>query len=86
MGERHDDTAILVELRYLRAGVDGINARLDGLNGRVRENEIDIAVLQDRAAQTKSEARASAAKWGAGLGAFVAALVAGLTQLFGGAK
>lgn len=81
MGEGHDE-AVLVELRYLRAGVDGINARLDVLNGRVRLAEKDIAVLSDRATQHTHAARGSGAKWGAAVGAGVAALIAGLAQLW----
>lgn len=37
---------ILVHLEYLREGMDGVNARLDVQNGRVRTAERAIAVLQ----------------------------------------
>lgn len=77
---------VLVHLEYLRDGVDGINARLDALNGRTRRTEQDIAVLKDRAdegVRALASAKASGAKWGAGLGALLAALIAGLMSAFG---
>lgn len=77
---------VLIHLEYLREGVDGINARLDALNGRTRQTEMDIAVLRDRADGSEravAAAKASGAKWGAGLGALLAALIAGLMSAFG---
>lgn len=47
------DTSTVVHLLYIRAAVDGVNKRLDDLNGRTRENEEDIAVLKDRSADAK---------------------------------
>lgn len=73
---------VLVHLEYLRERMDGVIERLDKQNGKLERHGQDIAVLQDRA----SEARNSGAKWGAGVGAGAAALVAGLWQVFGGSK
>lgn len=36
------------QFQTLQKGIDGIHARLDKLNGRVGENEQEIAVLKDR--------------------------------------
>ena len=33
----------------LEAGFQGTHARLDALNGRTRQNELDLAILKDRA-------------------------------------
>lgn len=78
--------SITVHLEYLRDGVDGINSRLDTLNGRTRLLETDLAVLKDRTdenRQAAAQAKVSGAKWGAGLGAMLAALIAGLMSFFG---
>jgi hypothetical protein len=77
---------ILTHIEYIRDGIDGINARLDALNGRTRKVEQDVAVLHDRADQavaSLSANKATAVKWGAGFGAAIAALIAGLSQAFG---
>ena len=37
--------------RYIDKRADGMDQRLDVLNGRTRQAEIDIAVLQDRTPQ-----------------------------------
>lgn len=42
-----DHAADRIEAR-MRDGFDGINARLDALNGRVRKNETALAILEDR--------------------------------------
>jgi hypothetical protein len=42
-----DHAADRLEAR-MRDGFDGINARLDALNGRTRKNETAIAILEDR--------------------------------------
>lgn len=42
--------------QMLRTGFDGVYARLDVLNGRTRENEKDIAVLQDRSDRAERQA------------------------------
>jgi type II secretory pathway component GspD/PulD (secretin) len=70
---------ILVHLEYLRAGQDETNAHLKELNGRVSRVEIRAAVLEAKS----DDAKASGAKWGAGVGAAIAAIIAGLSQLFG---
>lgn len=49
-------------MQLLQKGQEGISARLDVLNGRTRENELAIAVLQDR-----SEGKRGAL-WGGGVG------------------
>ena len=77
---------IFTHLEYIRDGIDGINERLDALNGRTRKVEQDVAVLHDRAEQgteATAAAKASAIKWGAGIGAALSALFAGLSQLSG---
>lgn len=58
-------------------GFDGMNTRLDKLNGRVGTTEQDVAVLKDRAAHTESRAdeaadtahsaRGSARWWSVGI-------------------
>ena len=73
---------VLVHLEYLRERVDVAIERLDTQNGSIQRHATAIAILQDRA----DESRNSGAKWGAGVGAGVAALVAGLWQLLGGGK
>lgn len=77
---------IIVHLEYLKEGIDGVHKRLDLLNGRTRQVEQDVAVLHDRADQASAASaanKAAAIKWGAGLGAALSALVAGLAQAFG---
>ena len=69
---------ILVHLEYLRAGQDEMNLHLKELNGRVRDVETRTTVLETRA----NESKAAGAKWGAGVGAAIAALIAGLSQVF----
>ena len=60
---------------------DRIVERLDRINGRLRETETRVAVLEDREARELSAARASAGRWGAG----IAAIVSGaMTYLIGG--
>lgn len=81
-----DTKEILIHLEYLKAGVDAIGDRLDTLNGRTRKVEQDVAVLHDRADQSVAATaanKATAIKWGAGVGAALSALVAGLSQAFG---
>lgn len=80
----------------LRERVDGVNARLDVLNGRTRTSELAIAVLNDRseraesiasaaAADAKSQARETGWKWGGGAGAAIGgAIVAAWKLLSGG--
>ncbi len=80
--------------RLLRDDVKGVHTRLDVLNGRTRAVETEVAVLKDRADQhaelaqqtavVAAASKASAMKWGAGIGAAMAALIAGLTQALGG--
>ena len=44
-----DHEAILVELRYIREDIGEIKTGLANINGRVRENEKDVARLQVKA-------------------------------------
>ena len=81
MTERNTET-ILVHLEYIRASVDGVNIRLDALNGRTRANEQAIAVLDDRADDSRSAAR----KWGLTAGGIGTAIAAALAYFFGGTK
>lgn len=39
---------VLVHLQYIKAGVDGMQNHLQLLNGRTRDNELDIATLKER--------------------------------------
>jgi len=62
--ERDEFTAALYELRRaIDRGFDGTNQRLDTLNGKVYRHESDIAVLQDRADQSR-DGHARYAGWG----------------------
>ena len=81
MTER-DTEAIFVHLTYIRGTVDGINTRLDALNGRTRATEQAVAVLEDRA----DEGRSAGRKWGLTAGAIGTAIAAALAYLFGGTK
>ena len=76
---------LLVHLEYLRAAVDGVNERLDILNGRTRKLETDVAILHDRADRVTEIARDSkhrAVRLGAALGAGIAAVISGVAQYF----
>lgn len=76
---------IRVHLEYIRDGIDGINERLDALNGRTRKTETAIAVLQDRTTDTRA-AKVAGSKYGAAIGAAVSAIVSGLLAAYGGSK
>ena len=71
---------ITTHLQYIRQAVDGVNARLDKLNGRVQTAETKVAILEDRATETRQEARdagrRSAIKWASGVGATLAVVEA----------
>lgn len=66
MSERSEDNKdpVLVHLSYIKDAVDGVNARLDILNGRQRTAEQDIAVLKDRSEEAKTTSRNQGAVWG----------------------
>lgn len=68
-------------MERLEGGFTDLNDRLDALNGRTRQAERDIAVLQDRT----TEARNAGAKWGAGVGGIMAAL-SWLSQWMGSSR
>lgn len=70
MREQHRD--LRVDLQH---GLHAIEEQLRILNGRVRTAEAHIAVLQDRSQTMVQGTRATAAKWGAGVGALLAALL-----------
>ena len=63
----------LTHVNYIRADLTEVNIRLDALNGRTRQTERKIAVLEDRAeticTEAKSAGRLTAGKWGAGIAA-----------------
>jgi hypothetical protein len=61
----------------IRDGFAGTHARLDALNGRVRENETAIAVLEDRGT------RDPAARWGAGIAIAAGVAWEGVKRMFG---
>ena len=60
---------------------DRIVERLDRINGRLRETETRVAVLEDRETRELSAARGSASKWGAGIAAIVSGAI---SVLWGG--
>lgn len=43
------------QFQTLQKGIDGIHARLDRMNGRVSENEQEIAVLKDRSDRAEKQ-------------------------------
>ena len=55
--------------------------RLDRINGRLRETETRVAVLEDRAGREIYAARAAASRWGAAMAAVVSGAV---SYLMGG--
>lgn len=59
---------------------DGLDERLDLLNGRTRKNENDIAVLKDRS----DEGKRAGAKWGAGAGAAIGGAIVTVYKLVSG--
>ena len=62
---------------------DRIIERLDRINGRLRETETRVAVLEDRDAREIGAARGSASRWGAGIAAIVSGAV---SYLLGGSQ
>lgn len=82
MSDHQTTEVVLVHLEYIRAKQDEIVSRLDVQNGRLGKMENRATALETRA----DESRISGAKWGAGLGALIAAMIAGLAQAFGGGK
>ena len=75
--QRLDDLRDLVS-----RGFDDLRQQLTLINGRVRANEQAVSVLQDRSERVGR----TAAHWGTGAGAAIAAVISGLMALFGGAK
>lgn len=61
-------------------GFKGVHARLDQLNGRTRENEKAIAVLQDRGVRSK-DTTARVIGGGAAMAGFMVEI---LKRMFGG--
>lgn len=83
MGEKNTTDELLIHIAYIREGVDGINERLDNLNGRTRKNETDIAVLKDRQSDSRQAGVSAGRNWGAGAGTaggFLGGVVAGFFQ------
>lgn len=68
--------------RQIDAGFAGLNKRLDDLNGRTRDNEMDIAVLKDRGGASRS----SSVAWGSGAGAFVVGVIEAVRMYLGVGK
>ena len=60
---------------------DRIIERIDRINGRLRETETRVAVLEDRDGREIHAARAAASRWGAGMAAVVSGAV---SYLMGG--
>lgn len=71
----------LTHINLLRGDIRGVHDRLDDLNGRTRQTEQDIAVLQDRDVRAKDPA----ARW-TGLSGIAAAVATFLWQQFGWGK
>lgn len=69
---------LLVHVEYIRERVDSIDNRLSELNGRTRVNETEIAVLKDRA----DESRSAGKRWGLTSGGVGSAIGAALSYLF----
>ncbi len=67
---------ITTHLAYIRQAVDGVNGRLDKLNGQVQETKTKVAILEDRSTEIRQEARdvgrKSAIRWASGIGAALA--------------
>lgn len=82
MADQHTTGEVLIHLTYIREKQDEIVAHLTALNGRVGKTEHRLTVVETRA----DEAKNSAAKWGAGVGAGMSAIIAGLAQAFGWQK
>ena len=72
--------SIAVHLAYLVKGIDGINDRLDRLNGPVGKHETRIAVLEER---TPGRTVAGVA---GGAGTMIGAAVIMVWQYFAGGK
>lgn len=68
----------LAHVGYIRADIQQLVARLDELNGRTRDVEGKIAVLQAQA-----PAHGSAAAWGGGIGGLVVGAIEGARWLWG---
>ena len=78
MSEDDRTGEILTHLQYLREGQDESNRQLREINGRLRVAEQRVGVLETRA----DDARMSGAKWGAGVGAVMSALINSVIQAF----
>lgn len=74
-------TAVIEERQaHVVEALSRIEATTTATNGVVTSLHTSVAVLEDR----QHEARNTAAKWGAALGAFVAAVIGGVSAFFGG--
>lgn len=81
-----DNDELLVHIHYIKRGIDEICDRLDTQNGRIRSTENAVLVLQTKADDAASQTRSSGRNWGAGAGAFIAAVITALWQMLGGGK
>lgn len=74
-----DNNELLQVLHMIRedqqSGFRGVHDRLDKLNGRVREAELDIGILQERSTKPDVLAR---------IGTVIAGLIAGWSSLHHG--
>jgi len=64
-------------MEVLRGDIKGVHERLDAINGRVRNTEQDVAVLQDRGA------RDNGARWTTGITAAGVAVLELLHRIWG---
>jgi hypothetical protein len=62
----------LIHLERVHGGIQGVQERLDNLNGRTRACEQDVAILKDRTDTVRRDTRRSVGKWGLGVGGLMA--------------
>lgn len=80
MSDQTPSELLLVHVEYIRERVDAIDNGLKDLNGRTRDTEQAIAVLKDRADESRNAGRT----WGLTAGGVGSAIAAWLAHLFKG--
>lgn len=81
--------AVVTKVAVIEERQRGVTQQLDRIEtgvtkiaDKAEDNTDRLTVLETNAAANKNDA----AKWGAALGAFVAALISGIAAIFGGGK
>lgn len=74
--------AVAVKTAVIEERQASVKAQLDRIESAVTPLGTKVALLEER----QNEAQSLAAKWGAGMGAFVAACIGGVSALFGSPK